>query len=197
MSPYLIHFTSGENYHFACQTLQKIIKERRLIGGSGMIKGGYNCVCFSEAPLTNLTGGLVNHRAYSRYKPFGVLFHKSWIFSLGGRPVIYESDAEYEALPVSHKWRHVLYRPDADDPIDFTWEREWRLRCDDLEFSSEYASIVVPNDEWAQHLIREHDTEQDYIVMQYSLIFDDEQLAEMHRETWRWSVYSLGVSASA
>ena len=69
MSPYLIHFTSGESNQQAFETLQKIIGERRLLAGSRMTKGQHPCVCFSEAPIGLLDGGLVNERAYSRVPP--------------------------------------------------------------------------------------------------------------------------------
>ena len=59
ISPYLVHFTSGTSYA-AFMRLRKIIAERSLIAGSRFIKGNYRHVCFSEAPLTSLKGGLVN-----------------------------------------------------------------------------------------------------------------------------------------
>ena len=190
MSPYLIHFTSGETDQHAFETLQKIIDDRRLLAGTRMIKGQHPCVCFSEAPLGLLEGGLVSERAYSRYRLFGILFEKQWVFAMGGRPVIYESDDEYDNLPSSHQWRHVKYEPNSEDPVDFTWEREWRIQCDFLDFTPENASLVVPDSAWAKHLVDAHEHEQHYLVMQYSTIFD-EVTAEMYRESWQWTVYPL------
>ena len=150
LSPYLIHFTSDESTEKAFKRLQKIIFEKRIIGNNRLIRGGYKCVCFSEAPISSLSNGLINPRYYSRYSPFGVLFPKSWIFSKGGRPVIYQTEEEFNSLPVSHKWRHVLYRPDLDETIDFSWEREWRIKCDYLEFGPDIAQIVVLDKFWAK-----------------------------------------------
>lgn len=90
ISPVLIHFTSGEDEDDAFVRLRKIIAERRLIAGSHRIKGAYNCVCFSEAPLTSLKSGLVNEANYSNYSPFGIIVSKKWLFDQGGRPVIYQ-----------------------------------------------------------------------------------------------------------
>jgi hypothetical protein len=90
ISPYLIHFTSGESYEDAFTRLRKIIADRELIAGSRYIKGNYRCVCFSEAPLTSLTSGLVNEDYYSRYSPFGIMVSKQWLFAQGGRPVVYQ-----------------------------------------------------------------------------------------------------------
>jgi hypothetical protein len=153
ISPYLIHFTSGENHEAAFQRLRKIVDERRLIAGTRCIKGQFPCVCFSEAPLTTLPNGLVNEEYYSHYSPFGIMVSKRWLFGQGGRPVIYETDQEYDNLPETHRWRHVLYeqRPHSF-PVDFTWEREWRIKCDYLEFDEAAANIVVPDFAWAQRL---------------------------------------------
>jgi len=77
------------------------------------------------------------------------LVTKEWIFKEGGRPVIYQTDEEFNELPETHRWRHVRYDPLSDPPIDFTWEREWRINCEELHFDSDVASIVVPDDHWA------------------------------------------------
>ena len=157
ISPYLVHFTSGENQEDAFRRLQKIIAERRLIAGRQYIKGNYACVCFSEAPLVILTGGLVNEEYYSRYSPFGIMVSKRWLFAQGGRPVIYESDQEYNDLPETYRWRHVLYELRENfSRVDFTWEREWRIKCDHLQFDEASAQIVLPDHKWAEQLIAEH-----------------------------------------
>ena len=187
ISEFLIHFTKGETIEDAFQRLRKIINEKCLLGGSETIKGRYPCVCFSEAPLTELSGGLVNPRLYSKYSPFGILVHKEWLFQNGGRPVIYGADDEFAALPESHRWRHMRYEPPE---IDFTWEREWRVSRDRLEFDKGTASIVVPDGEWAKRLIDEHTVEQDYRVMEYTMIFD-QMHAEQYREEFSWKLLPL------
>ncbi len=189
MSDKLVHFTSGSD-HEAFQRLQRIIAERRLIGSGDNIRGGYSCVCFTEAPLTSLQHGLVNPTAYSRYAPFGVIFEKRWIFERGGRPVIYQPEDEFNLLSDDLRWRHVRFEPNADPPIDFTWEREWRVQCDALEFSPSVAGILVPTGRWAQRLIDSHDAEQDFQVLQYAQVLD-ELLAEHYREEFGWRIYAL------
>lgn len=191
ISPYLIHFTSGENYEGAFKRLQKIIDDRKLIAGTQYIKGKYACVCFSEAPLPTLPHGLVNEEYYSRYSPFGIVVSKQWLFAKGGRPVIYESAQEYNDLSESHRWRHVLYELRENFSYsDFSWEREWRIKCDHLEFDETSAKIVVPDRAWAERLIAEHHREQDYVVAQYALIFDG-TIAEAYRETFGWTILPL------
>jgi hypothetical protein len=192
ISPYLVHFTSGDSYDEAFARLRKIIADRKLIGGSRFIKGNYRCVCFSEAPLASLKGGLVNLNYYSRYLPFGIMVSKQWLFPQGGRPVIYQSADEYQPLPESHRWRHVLYDPTAStEAVDFTWEREWRIRCDTLIFDQRCAQVIVPDQSWADRLVSEHDREEDYRIMQYRLIFDDDIIVEAYRNSFQWTVWTL------
>lgn len=194
ISNFLIHFTKGESLEDAFQNLSKIVREQTLIGSGTFIKGNIPCICFSEAPLTNLSDGLVNPNYYSRYSPFGILVTKKWLFRLGGRPVIYESDEEYHSLPDTHKWRHMLYDPCGNPPVDFTWEREWRIQCEYLQFKKNNASIVLPNENWANRLINEHESQQEWKLLQYRLIFD-EILAKMHYEmdyeSFEWNIVLL------
>lgn len=188
----LIHFTSGENEEKAYQCLCKIVKERCILGTSKRIKGNYNCVCFSEAPLTSLIDGLVNPDACSRYSLFGIMFEKRLIFKLGGRPVIYQTDEEFEGLPDEYRWRHVRYEPNNRDKlIDFTWEREWRIKCGALRFNPSNAIIVVPTEGWSQRMISEHEAEQNFKVFQYSERLDDEIIAQQYRESFPWRVCKL------
>lgn len=125
ISEKVIHFTRGATYDDALTMLLTIVSEGRLLGGAGMIRGGYKCVCFTEAPLPAIAGGFVNPESFSRYSPFGLMFDKSWLYANGGRPVIYQPDTDFNALPEDMRWRHVRYEPLAVPPIDFTWEREW------------------------------------------------------------------------
>ena len=193
ISNFLIHFVSDESLDLEYLRLKKIIKERRLIGNNRLIKGGYRCICFSEAPVNCLPGGLLNPDYYSRYSPFGIMVLKKWLFNLGGRPVIYQSDDEYYLLPDKIKWRHVLYDPLKDPPIDFTWEREWRINCDYLDFKPSNALIVVLDNSWANRLKADHEREEDYKVRAYSMILDedDAELAEQFRNEFEWNIITL------
>ena len=89
-----------------------------------------------------------------RYKPFGVMVDKTWLFARGGRPVIYQSDAEYDLLKLEQQWRHVRYEPDRG--IDFTWEREWRVQVDQLELDMDAATLVIPTRDWERRFHDQH-----------------------------------------
>lgn len=193
MSTSLIHFTKGttaEDYEGAFFHLLSIVNEGTLRGGngSGFIKGGYICVCFTEAPLASIRQGFVNSSNFSRYSPFGVMFGKTWVYAQKGRPVIYESEEEFGLLPESHRWRHVSYEPTAGRPIDFTWEREWRILCSGLEFGQNEAVIIVPSHDWADRLVREH---QDVLVRQYSTIMDEYAAEYYGLSAFPWRVEVL------
>jgi hypothetical protein len=80
-----------------------------------------------------------------RYKPFGVMVGKEWLFEQGGRPVIYQPASEFELLHERQRFRHVRYEPPT---VDFTWEREWRVETDRLELDPARVSLVVPDRKW-------------------------------------------------
>jgi hypothetical protein len=152
LSHHLVHWVRGESDEAAFHVLRAIVRERRLLGGGGHIKGGFTCLCFTEAPQMSF------HQISGRYRPFGVRVSKGWLFAKGGRPVIYQDDNEFEQLPNTHKWRHVRYEPHRQPPFDFSWEREWRIRKDELALPSDEVIVLVPSASWIDDLIEEHKT---------------------------------------
>jgi len=155
LSDKLIHLTRGGSDQEAADAFLSIINERALKGGCGNIKGGFRCVCFSEAPVSKLGHILAAPTAHRmRYRPFGIMVSKQWLFNLGGRPVIYQTDAEYAHLVNENQYRHVRYDPISG--VDFTWEREWRIHTDALALESQHATVVVPNRLWAEWFYARH-----------------------------------------
>lgn len=117
---------------------------------------------------------------------------KRWLFTQGGRPVIYQTNVEYDQLPESHRWRHMLYDiREGFSYSDFSWEREWRIRVDELAFDHTVAKIIIPNEEWSRRLIADHDSQEDYFTRQYSVVLG-EILADMYRRPFGWEVLALG-----
>lgn len=146
LSQHLIHFTRETASATAFEVLIKIIRERRLVASTGFVKGGSPCISFTEAPFDVLSAGFNNPHGVTRYSSFGLRFDKAAIFDRGGRPVIYQPGSEYRLLPSALRWRHVRFDPTADEPVDFTWEREWRLPCDCLMFSDKEIEVVLPDE---------------------------------------------------
>jgi hypothetical protein len=190
LSEKLIHFTSGDSYEDAFERLRAIIRDGRLIASHRMIRGGYRCVSFTEAPPHAFTRPLTRYFPFNRYSPFGLMFDKTSIFERGGRHVIYQTDAEFHLLLDEQRWRHVRYEPRRDPAIDFTWEREWRISCDELPFTPEEAVIVVPDQQWADALLRKHEHDQNRMIDLYATCMDLE-IAEMYRRPFHWQVESL------
>lgn len=83
------------------------------------------------------------------------MVNKAWLFDIGGRPVIYQSDSEFELLHDDQKYRHVRYEPANN--VDFTWEREWRILTDELPLDPDVATIVVPNRDWERRILEQHE----------------------------------------
>ena len=154
LSNYLIHFTKGENEedeNGAYQNLKSIIVNQRLFSNNGDIRGGYNCVCFTEAPIEclKMANGIVCYNGEKRYSNYGIMIPKIDIYNLGGRPAIYTDKEDFDILPEKMKHRFVIFEPlkeirGTDNKCDFTWEREWRMLGDlDLKTLTNY-EIIVP-----------------------------------------------------
>jgi len=171
LSNYLVHWTKGEDYNEAYDVLRNIVFEKKIIGTGNNIREGWECVCFTEAPESAF------HEVAGQYKPFGIQVPKSWLFSLGGRPVIYQASNEYDLLPDSIKWRHMRYEPDHEPPFDYSWEREWRIQTNELAIVPEYSRILVPDQEWVDLLINEHNNYQEMELHYIASVYGEEWLA--------------------
>lgn len=182
-SEFLVHFTKGNN---AIKDFASIVNEAKLIGGTGFIKGKHRCVCFTEAPLHALQDIVLHPTGHGfKYKPYGIIVRKPWLFQRGGRPVIYQPETEYSLLPESMRWRHVTYKPDTSPPIDFTWEREWRLSIESLDISPSHCWLVVPSVDALREVCQSH-TMADVIPGELVERMDDIFVmdAEFNGRTW-------------
>lgn len=132
----------------ASSVLHKILMEGKILGSSYWIRGGYKCVCFTESPITelaaifSLTKIAADKNERPRYEPFGIAVTKEWLFSKGGRPVIYQPESEFKLLHEKLRYRHVRY--EIDRGIDHTWEREWRIQTDELVLDPKKTLVIVP-----------------------------------------------------
>lgn len=137
-----------------------------------------------------MAAGFVNAGSFTRYSPFGLMFDKAWVYAQGARPVMYQPDADFDRLPEDMRWRHVRYEPSAAPPIDFTWEREWRLRCDELYFSPQDVVLVVPDAEWEAFVFGIWDSQQQLEAEAYSKILDQTIIEQMYAPC-PWRIVSL------
>jgi hypothetical protein len=185
LSHYLVHFTKASESGDAYSVLKKILRERRIIGSSKFRRGGQKCVCFTEAPLGSLEHGLINSRDFSRYAPFGIQFSKEQIFALGGRPVIYQPESEFLLLPETLAWRHVRFELRASGIVDFTWEREWRLPCEEMPFRERDVTVVLPDEAYQRRFVEEMERESFYDAWSYSVVLGDVAWAYDSGNPWK------------
>ena len=160
LSNKLVHLVRGDTMGAAFTKFRSILREGRLRGGTGYIKGGYTCVCFTETPISKLGYVLANPDvANMRYRPIGIMIDKKYVFQSGGRPAIYQPDSDFEKLPDEFRYRHVRFELDRPGvPVDLTWEREWRLHANELVLPPEATTVVLPNRAWRDVLIEDHTT---------------------------------------
>ena len=127
----------------------KILEEKTIIGSTnkiveghqrGFICGNDPVVCFQDVPLYSLSENILLEQHIHeqtpelprRYSPYGLRFDKRYIFRNGGRPVIYEDTRIAKSfLPKEEYWRIVKLDLESDENIiDWTHEREWRIKGD-------------------------------------------------------------------
>ncbi len=190
----LVHFIRGADFASALGVLRTILGEQVLRGSGRLARGQYPVVCFSEAPIEYL-GYAIAQQAHSKppYQPVGIVVSKTWLFARGGRPVIYQSDTEFEELNADVRWRHVRYDPIGSPPIDFTWEREWRICTPELHFSADDVTVVLPDAAVLRWLHERFELDQDLLEMQHALAVGDELVARMMREEFPWKTMTLSL----
>ncbi|KYG02702.1 hypothetical protein BE21_54505 [Sorangium cellulosum] len=138
LSDRLIHITQD------LSTLQAIVQSgfirptfapRNMVHADGetrnSIRGPYPAVCFSEMPLAALKELCALDLYKQRYHPYAVSYDRTLLFSQGARPVVYGGEDILDALPDPHKYLWVRLKLEQDSAyysIDWTHEREWRIR---------------------------------------------------------------------
>ncbi len=138
----LTHFTRASKTASALDNLIAILKCGAIRGGGRMVGGKRKAVCMFDVPIAEL-GALLERRNRRRYEPFGIAIDKRYAFRMGARPVIYlPVDEALEILDESERWRVVTIDLNSAPPIDWTFEREWRL-AGDLEFEPSGAAALV------------------------------------------------------
>ena len=154
LSNRLIHLTKGSMSN-AKTTFFKIISDNKLIGTSSSSKGTDKVICFSEAPISKIAQIIASDNIEKmRYRPFGFMFEKLYLFEKGARPAIYQTGSEYKMLKEEQQYRHVKF--ELNNNIDWTWEREWRYKSGELVLEPEQVTLIIPNREIEEELKSEH-----------------------------------------
>lgn len=156
ITAHLTHLTKSELPIFDdVDTLIKILRERKITGSTtdkGFIIGDNPAVCFQEAPLYGVCQNVYHEQqnrkelgGKSRYHAVGLSFRKDYVFNHGGRPVLYEkTELAKQMLPRDEWWRIVNFNLENQDKIiDWTHEREWRIKGDfTFDITEAYALLI-------------------------------------------------------
>ncbi len=149
LSSGLVHLTRENNEKDVFGVLYDILSSRKLIGSttdSGFICGKYSAVCFQDTPLTSICQNVFfeqkkweNDKTQKiRYRAFGLYFNKKYLYEKGARPVIYDKIEDAKKYLSKDEWWRIVNMNLSDDKniIDWSHEREWRLKGDlDFEFN--------------------------------------------------------------
>lgn len=154
-SCYLTHLTRKNSKSTAVENLIKILEDQKIIGSSnsGFVTGENKAVCFQDVPLYSICQNTFHEQQCRkdlgnkvRYRAVGLSIHKQYIYSNGGRPVIYEKrEVAKKFIDKSEWWRIVsLDLSDENLIVDWTHEREWRIKGD-LQFDLEEIYVILVN----------------------------------------------------
>ncbi|WP_394202144.1 hypothetical protein [Shewanella waksmanii] len=165
----LVHLTRAEDDNAMVKLIYKILSEKKLIGSTttgGFIVGNDSAVCFQDTPLNAICQNVwfeqkyreVNPKAKRRYSSCGFMFAKTDIYCQGGRPVIYDKTVDAKAYLAESEWWRIV-NLDLSNPnniIDWTHEREWRLKGDH-HFELEQITLILSNSRMYHAFIEECD----------------------------------------
>lgn len=144
LSEKLIHLTRDFDGYTGKDRFYQILNTKKLTGTNTNIRSKQNCVCFSEAPISSIGRIIASNRDEIRYAPYGFMFSKEYLFKLGARPVIYQTEEEYGLLPMELQYKHVAFNIISEKVIDWTWEREWRLQNDYIILDPKKVTLIIP-----------------------------------------------------
>lgn len=126
----LTHFTRAARTDSALDNLVAILRKGTVRGSTRMVRGGQPVVCLFDVALGELRS-LLDRRNRRRYQPFGIAIDKRYAFQMGARPVIYMPWREAERLLApGERWRVVALDLEHNPPVDWSFEREWRVAGD-------------------------------------------------------------------
>ncbi|QDV40496.1 hypothetical protein Enr13x_03020 [Stieleria neptunia] len=109
-------------------SLQRIVRMRRLVASAIASDRAWPVVCFSEESLQRL----LSRRSYRPhlhrwdYEPYGIAIRKSAAIAAGAEPVIYGDAAHRKTIPETDRFRFQS----VGTTYDWTRECEWRFAGD-------------------------------------------------------------------
>lgn len=158
LSPYLFHFTKGDN---------PFVNMNSILSKCYLRSEHWNYICFTDAPITSniaLLDYMEKKHHIPLYSKFGIGFSRDIMFeNYGARNVIYD---KVESIPHDAKgipnWR---YERMSSGSHDFSWLREWRIQGKSFDFSTfpkEDIIVVAPTKEQLLELVGYEEFEEDF-----------------------------------
>lgn len=163
LTPFIIHFTKNtkaDNKSSAFDNLVSILKSGEIVASNkkkGFIKGTNGATCFMDVPFMSLKYILnkdtANPNKNPKYEPFGVVITKTTAYRKGARPVLYLSNDELEEIgvPKEELWRVVRFEGIGTNTVNWTHEREWRVKGN-FKLPKEPFAALVANTKYARKL---------------------------------------------
>lgn len=138
----LTHFTRRSVAGDAMDNLVSILRTGIILGSRRLVRTSRAVVCLFDAPWPELNRLLVRDNR-RRYEAFGVALDKRYAFAIGARPVIYMPWPEAcQMLDEEELWRVVAIDLEQTPPLDWTFEREWRI-ADQLRLPEQGSVALV------------------------------------------------------
>ena len=78
-------------------------------------------------------------------------------------------------------------------PIDFSWEREWRIQANELRLPPGEANIIVPHESWVQRLIAEHQAAEEQRIEFEAVAYGDEWAQQQSPAAFRYAYSVVNV----
>jgi len=144
--------------HSALAALWRIVRSRRLIASSDMVRGDTSVVSFTAVPLPEIhqLHAFRSHLGRWDFEPYGMCIRRDWLERRSARPVVYCDEHAWSDLAVED--RPFFQKKDSRTPsgrlIDWTIEREWRYIGDVPldEIPEDAALLFVPSESEAEQL---------------------------------------------
>lgn len=117
----------------AAGVLRRILKDGLIRASNRNSRTGRKVVCLTAVTLTELAERRVyrRHRMRWDFEPYGVAVRSSRIRQLGGRPVIYGTETDWESIPEGERlWFQPQTSSVGTEQIDWSVENEWRVPGD-------------------------------------------------------------------
>lgn len=143
--------------HSAISTLWRIVACGRLLASADGIRGGEPVVAWTAVPLSEFRSRRIwrKHRQRYDFECCGVAVRRCELQTRGAEPVIYGGESEWRQLSDRDRFRFqpaTAEQTASRTPIDWTQEREWRLRGDvDLKaLPTDAVCLFVPTERSAR-----------------------------------------------